>query len=209
MVVPNIHDLPESMQGQTIMTRFFVGASGGVDSVAFLGRVDRRYSAILNAGARQWRFRPAIYRGCAVKSSYQVTTTYGRGSAPTMEPVPVEYVGSDWPVMTQPPWTALNEPVDLQALPGELSACSARHPSLSYGELPDPKAAHGNGRVVLRFVIDSMGVPVDSTVRVMQTPGPVFTAVVRRAFPSLRYQAAWCGGGPVAMDVQYTFVFVK
>jgi hypothetical protein len=209
MVLPNLHDLPESMQGQTITTRFFVSASGGVDSVGFLGRLDRRYAGILKAGARQWHFRPAIYRGCAVKSSYQITTTFGRGSAPSMEPVPVEYVGRDWPVMMQLPWTAPDFPLDQYALPGELTACSARHPSLSYGELPDPRAAHGDGSVVLRFVIDSMGAPVDSTVRIVRTSGPAFTAVVRRAFPSLRFQPAWCSGGPVAMDVQYTFVFAK
>lgn len=209
MVLPNVHDLPESMQGQTITTRFFVSASGGVDSVGFLGRLDRRYAGILKGGARQWHFRPAVYRGCAVKSSYQITTTFSRGSAPSMEPVPVEYVGRDWPVMMQLPWTAPDIPLDRYALPGELTACSSRHPSLSYGELPDPRAAHGNGSVVLRFVIDSTGVPVDSTVRIVQTSGLAFTAAVRRAFPTLRFQPAWCGAGPVAMDVQYTFVFVK
>lgn len=209
MVLPNFHDLPESMHGQTITTRFFVSASGGVDSAVFLGHLDRRYAAILKAGARQWHFRAAIYRGCAVKSWYQTTTTFGRGSNPTMEPVPVEYVGRDWPVMRQPPWTAPDGPMDIYVLPGELLSCAPRHPNLSYGELPDPKAAHGNGRVVLRFVIDSSGVPEDSTVRLMQTSGPAFTAEVRRVFPSLRYQPAWCRGGPVAMDVQYTFVFVK
>jgi hypothetical protein len=209
ITIGDLTGLPNSMQGQTITTRFFVSASGGVDSVVFFGRLDRRYGALLKAGARQWHFRPAIYRGCAVKSSYQVATTFSRGSAPTMEPVPAEYVGRDWPVMTQPPWTAASIQVDQYALPGELLACAARHPSLSYGELPDPRAAHGNGRVVLRFVIDSMGVPADSTVRVMQTPGPAFTAAVRRAFPSLRFQPAWCSGGPVAMDVQYAFDFVK
>lgn len=209
MVIPDLRDLPESMYGQIISTRFLISASGVIDSVTFVGRLGPRFAATLRATARRYQFRPAIYQGCTVKGWSQITETFGRGQRPAMEPVPVEIVGREWPLMTQAPWTAPSRPLDLYALPGELSSCAKRRPSLSYGELPDPAAAHGNGRVVLRFVVDSTGEPVDSTVRVVQTSGPAFTAEVRRVFSSLGYQPAWCGAGPVAMDVQYTFVFVK
>jgi hypothetical protein len=197
------------MYGQTIAARFVISASGDVDSVVFMGQLDRHYSATLRAALRKYRFHPAVYQGCAVKGWSQITETFGRGQRPYMVPLPVEIVGREWPVMTQAPWTAPITPLDQYVPPGDLPSCTRYRPNLSYGELPDPAAAHGNGRVVLRFVVDSGGVPVDSTVRVMQSSGPAFTAAVRRVFPSLRYQPAWCGSGPVALDVQYTFLFVK
>ena len=210
LTIGDLAEMPGSMRGQTITIRVLINASGGVDSVEFDGRVDRRYAANLRGTMMKARFHPAIYRGCAVKAwGWQMTETIGRRRLPPGDPALVEILGREWPVMSQAPWTEPTAPFVQEALPGNLPLCAKHRPALSYGELPDPAAAHGNGRVILRFVIDTAGVPVDSTVRIMQTSGPAFTAEVRRTFSSLRFYPAWCGSGPAAMDVQYTFVFVK
>lgn len=210
LTIGDLTEMPGSMRGQTITIRVLINASGGVDSVDFEGRVDRQYAANLRGTMMKARFHPAIYRGCAVKAwGWQITETIGRHRLPPGDPAPVEIVGRDWPVMSQAAWTEPTAPFVPEVLPGDLPSCAKHRPSFSHGELPDPRAAHGNGRVVLRFVVDSLGVPVDSTIRVMQTSGLAFTAAVRRTFSSLRYQPAWCRAGPVAMDVQHTFVFVK
>jgi hypothetical protein len=209
ITIGDLTGLPNSMRGQTITQRYLINVFGGIDSVDFMGRVDKRYAANDRVAVTKIKFGPAVYQGCAVRAwSSPITETFGRRAAQP-GPFPVEIVGRDWPVMTQAPWTAPTTPFDGGELPNSLPSCARNRPALMYGELPDPASAHGNGRVVLRFVIDSTGVPADSTVRVMQTPGPAFTAAVRRAFPSLRFQPAWCSGGPVAMDVQYAFDFVK
>jgi hypothetical protein len=209
ITIGDLGGLPSSMHGQTITERYLINIHGGIDSVDFMGRVDKRYAANGRASAAKIKFGPAVYQGCAVRAwSSPITETFGRRAAQP-GPFPVEIVGRDWPVMVQAPWTVPTTPFDGGALPESLLSCTKNRPALIYGELPDPASAHGNGRVVLRFVIDSTGVPVDSTVRVMLTPGPAFIAAVRRVFPTLRFQPAWCGGRPVAMDVQYTFEFVK
>ena len=209
ITIGDLRDLPGSMHGQTISERYLINVFGGIDSVDFMGRVDRRYAANGRASITKIKFGPAIYQGCAVRAwSSPITETFGRHAAQP-GPLPVEVVGRDWPAMTQAPWTVPTTPFDGAVRAESVASCARNRPALIYGELPDPAAAHGNGSVVLRFVIDSTGVPLDSTVRIVHTSGPAFTAVVRRAFPSLRFQPAWCSGGPVAMDVQYTFVFVK
>jgi len=209
ITIGDLGDLPNSMHGQTITERYLINVFGGVDSVDFMGRVDKRYAANGRASVTKIKFGPAVYQGCAVRAwSSPITETFGRRAAHPGA-FPVEIIGREWPAMTQAPWAAPTAAVDGGGLANSLPSCAKNRPALIYGELPDPASAHGNGRVVLRFVIDSTGVPADSTVRILQTSGPAFTAAVRRAFPSLRFQPAWCSGGPVAMDVQYTLEFVK
>ena len=72
--------------------------------------------------------------------------------------------------------------------------------------LHTPPRSGWGGRVVLRFMIDSAGIPLDSTVRVLLTSGPQFTTEVHRVFSDLRYRAARCRNGPVPVVVEQAFL---
>lgn len=104
------------------------------------------------------------------------------------------------------------------ALPGPFRAividstartCQGAVPAAVPRKVPSLKApsdAGPGGRVVLRFVIDTNGFPVDSTVNVLLTSGPQFTASVRRLFSTVRYQPARCASGPIPVLAEEGFV---
>ena len=68
-----------------------------------------------------------------------------------------------------------------------------------------PPRDAGGGMVVLRFVIDTSGRPVDSTVKVMLSSGPQFTESVHQMFRTVRYRPARCAGKPVPQLVEEQF----
>ena len=71
--------------------------------------------------------------------------------------------------------------------------------------LHTPPGSGWGGRVVLRFVVDAAGLPVDFTVRILLTSGPQFTAEVHARFAALRYRPAQCEGRPVPVVVEQVF----
>lgn len=105
------------------------------------------------------------------------------------------------------------------ALPGPFRAividstartCIGAVPAALPRKLPTfkrPSNAGAGGRVVLRFTLDTSGVPVDSTVTVLLTSGPQFTASVRSMFSTVRYQPARCANRPAPVLVEEGFVF--
>lgn len=72
--------------------------------------------------------------------------------------------------------------------------------------LKRPSNAGAGGRVVLRFTLDTSGVPIDSTVTVLLTSGPQFTASVRRMFSTVHYQPARCANRPAPVLVEEGFL---
>jgi hypothetical protein len=63
------------------------------------------------------------------------------------------------------------------------------------------------GRIVLQFVVDTMGHPDTTTVRVLLSSGPEYTKEVRRELPALVYTPALCNGHPVRLLVQQGFAW--
>jgi hypothetical protein len=66
------------MRGQAYAVDFWVSASGAADSVEVRGSVEPEYAPRLRAALRQYRFRTAIYLGCAVPGTYNLSVTFGR-----------------------------------------------------------------------------------------------------------------------------------
>jgi hypothetical protein len=211
ITVPPFDQLPDAMRGRTFAVRFLVNTSGAPDSIEILGMVGARSDARIRKYLMTYRFRPATYRGCTVRGWAAISMTRAReGGQPERFPG-TEIIGSGWPAMPTAPWSAplRGAAPEVPPAPAVPSSCARFLPRFSRGEWPDAAVARGAGQVVLRFVIDSTGVPVDSTVRVIQTSGPRFTAEVHRVFSSLRFDPAWCGAGPAAVDVQQLFLFVR
>lgn len=124
-------------------------------------------------------------------------------------------------------WAVVTSPNDARELLAALAA-TLRNPVIPRRDsLPSPDTTHckvqiprvkrspalktppgttAGGRVVLQFVIDSAGVPLDSTVQVMLTTGPEYTAAVQQGFGTLRYTPAKCGRTSIPLLVQQSFM---
>ena len=63
------------------------------------------------------------------------------------------------------------------------------------------------GRVVVRYVVDSMGVPDVSTFKVISSTRPEFAAAVRAALPRMLFEPARMGNKRVAQLVEQPFGF--
>lgn len=61
------------------------------------------------------------------------------------------------------------------------------------------------GRVLLEFVVNAEGLPIEESVRVLLSSGKEYTREVRRYLPQLRYAPGLCGGVPVPVLVQQGF----
>lgn len=69
--LPPLDDVPARLRGTTILIRIAVDAHGSVlpDSTTFDPMIgDARYEQQLRRVVGEWRFRPAIFMGCAVPS---------------------------------------------------------------------------------------------------------------------------------------------
>ena len=217
IVLPDLATAPASMARQWISVRFFVGTSGSLDSFQVRGKVVPGFAKGLGRAFREWAFRPAVFRGCAVKGDPVAFALMVGSSNRAAEIAPVELVGRDPQVLPEAPWTepvpSPREPANLPftrdpRLADSVASCAKGRPQFSHGEAPDGAHVPGPGRVVLRFTIDTAGVPVDSTVHIMrQSSGPRFTSAVRKVFPVLRYAPAICGMAPASMVVQQTLLF--
>ncbi len=208
IILPPIGDLPGSMQRKTVLVRFFLNQFGSPTRVDFAGINDSGYSKTLRAIMMGYRYRPAVFRGCVVASTTELSITFIGHNVHVTQPWPAMPIGRTWPSMMQPAWTIGTAGM----LPPSFTPpdnCEPKRPSFSYGEWPDATGPGGDGRVELRFVIDSSGTPIDSTVRVLESTAPKYLDAVKKLFPTLHFTPAWCDGGPVAMDVQQLFTFYK
>jgi protein TonB len=73
-----------------------------------------------------------------------------------------------------------------------------------------PEALRGagiEGKVVVEFVVDERGQPVQGSVRVVQSDNDLFTDAVRIALGRLRFTPAEVAGKKVSQLVQMPFVF--
>lgn len=61
------------------------------------------------------------------------------------------------------------------------------------------------GRVLLEFVVNADGLPIEESVRVLLSSGKEYTREVRRQLPQMRYSPGLCGGVPVPVPVQQRF----
>ena len=69
------------------------------------------------------------------------------------------------------------------------------------------RAAGREGRVDMRFVVDTLGRVEPGTPTVLASSDPLFTAAVRDVLPRLRFAPATMGGRTVRMMVEMPFVF--
>lgn len=63
------------------------------------------------------------------------------------------------------------------------------------------------GKVIVQFVVDTVGVPQMSTFRVIESTHPLFAEAVREVLPQYRFRPAEIGGRKVRQVVQMPFVF--
>lgn len=84
--------------------------------------------------------------------------------------------------------------------------CEAEVPKLKKRPpMTVPTDRPGGGRVILQFVVDTNGVPDDSTVRILLTSGPSYTAVARQALAVARYSPGQCETKKLRVLVQQGF----
>ena len=69
------------------------------------------------------------------------------------------------------------------------------------------RAANVKGNVMTMYVVNLDGMIDTASLRVLQSSSPTFTAAVRVALPSMRYQPARVGGRKVRQLVQQNFLF--
>ena len=208
MILPPLSGVPGNLSHHTILARFTVGPFGTPTRIDLVGISDSGFARKMRATFMSYRFTPAVYNGCVVTASLDFSITFGGGGVRPTQPVPPTAIGRTWPTMTQPRWTISSDGV--APLPSTPPAnCEPKRPSFSYGAWPDADGPGGNGRVIVRFVIDSAGAPIDSTVRVLESTAPKYLSAVKKVFSTLHFTPAWCDGGPVAMDVQQVFYFYK
>lgn len=63
------------------------------------------------------------------------------------------------------------------------------------------------GEVLAQYVVDKTGRVDMRTFKALESPGPEFTAAVKAALPTWRFDAAVVGGTKVAQLVQQVFEF--
>lgn len=69
------------------------------------------------------------------------------------------------------------------------------------------RSAGIEGKVLVEFVVDERGLPVQGSIRVVQSDNDLFTDAVRVALGRLRFAPAEVGGKKVSQLVQMPFVF--
>lgn len=68
-----------------------------------------------------------------------------------------------------------------------------------------PTRKRRGGHIVLQFVVDTLGQPDTSTVRVLLSLGPEYMREVRRVLPGLGYTPGICDGRPMRVVVRQGF----
>lgn len=71
----------------------------------------------------------------------------------------------------------------------------------------DMRTAKREGEVLARFVVETDGTVDPSTLQVVRSSDPAFTAAVRDAIPALRFQPARVGGRAVRQLIEQPFTF--
>ena len=69
------------------------------------------------------------------------------------------------------------------------------------------RASHTNGEVLAQFVVDTNGVALPETFKVLESTHVLFTQAVKDALPDMRFTPATIGGKPVRQLVQTPFYF--
>jgi TonB family protein len=69
------------------------------------------------------------------------------------------------------------------------------------------KAAGVEGEVLVQFVVDTNGLAIPSTFKLLRSPHALFTNAVREALPQMRFEPADVGGRKVKQLVQHPFLF--
>jgi protein TonB len=69
------------------------------------------------------------------------------------------------------------------------------------------RSAGIEGKVMVEFIVDELGRPVQGSIRVVQSDNDLFAAAVRVALGRLRFTPAEVGGKKVSQLVQMPFVF--
>lgn len=69
--------------------------------------------------------------------------------------------------------------------------------------------AHIEGRVLVQFVVDTLGRAEMRTFKVLVSSNPMFADAVREALPSMRYEPARLAGKRVRQVVQQPFTFAE
>ena len=69
------------------------------------------------------------------------------------------------------------------------------------------RAQNVNGQVIAQYVVDTTGLPIVSTFKIIESSHPDFTASVREAIGGMRFSPALVGGRRVKQLLQQPFVF--
>lgn len=72
---------------------------------------------------------------------------------------------------------------------------------------PELREARTDGRVLVQFVVDASGTPEMRTFKVLMSSNALFSAAVREAVASMRFEPAMLNGRPVRQVVQQPFNF--
>lgn len=90
----------------------------------------------------------------------------------------------------------------------KLSKQATPEPGNAALHYPDALRAQGKpGTVLVQFVVDRTGAVNSSTMRVLESADPAFTAAVREALPKMRFQPAEVDGRAVGQLVPQPFMF--
>jgi outer membrane biosynthesis protein TonB len=90
----------------------------------------------------------------------------------------------------------------------DVDSTVVRLPSSAAPEYPPALvAAHIQGSVTARYVVDTTGQADTSTFAVLESTNPAFVGAVREALPHMRFTAAMTGSRKVRQMVQQEFLF--
>jgi outer membrane biosynthesis protein TonB len=90
----------------------------------------------------------------------------------------------------------------------EVDSAVTRSPSSAAPQYPPVLvAAHIQGYVTVRYVVDTSGLADTSTFVVLESTNPAFIGAVRDALPGMRFTAAMVGSRKVRQTVEQEFLF--
>ena len=198
------------VSGQVI-AQFVVDTTGRADVSTFkaIESSDPRFTAAVLDALPTMQFTPALVGGRKVKQLVQQAFAF---AVPTPAGPP-----------DAPPPAGTAVPTSRTAIsPRAVSTVAAPRPDTSRTVEPTPaqqlnavtpaypaelRAGKVSGSVTVMVVVDSTGALEMSSLKVVRSDHPLFTAAVRTALPGLRYRPAMVGSRAVRQLVRHEFTF--
>lgn len=137
-----------------------------------------------------------IVRGLLVLALAGAVRLSAQQPPPARQPAPPQAAATCAPT-TAP----IAEPCELDSWGGPVGESGVRYPEIL-------RSAQVGGAVRVRFVVDSNGVPIPSTLQVLESSHDLFIAAVRTRLPTRRFAPPRRGGRPVPVRYEESFRFI-